>query len=59
MTEGKGSYIKTECGRNILDLTCGSQSQLFLTVGTQIWRSRFFGEFGPLTPDASFLLQLA
>ncbi|GAA5868471.1 hypothetical protein JCM3774_005390 [Rhodotorula dairenensis] len=23
MTEGRGSYIKTECGRNILDLTCG------------------------------------
>lgn len=26
MTEGRGSYIKTECGRTILDLTCGSQS---------------------------------
>ncbi|KWU45578.1 hypothetical protein RHOSPDRAFT_28732 [Rhodotorula sp. JG-1b] len=23
MTEGRGSYIKTECGRTILDLTCG------------------------------------
>ncbi|BGP43475.1 hypothetical protein JCM10449v2_007510 [Rhodotorula kratochvilovae] len=23
MTEGRGSYVKTECGRNILDFTCG------------------------------------
>ncbi|BGP11439.1 hypothetical protein JCM10049v2_007346 [Rhodotorula toruloides] len=23
MTEGKGTYIKTECGRTILDFTCG------------------------------------
>ncbi|GAA5901042.1 hypothetical protein JCM8208_007601 [Rhodotorula glutinis] len=23
MTEGKGSYLKTECGRTILDFTCG------------------------------------
>lgn len=32
MTEGRGSYIKTECGRNILDLTCGSQSPLSLLL---------------------------
>jgi len=30
MTEGKGSYIKTECGRTILDFTCGSA---FLPTG--------------------------
>jgi len=28
MTEGKGSYLKTECGRTILDFTCGSASSL-------------------------------
>lgn len=27
MTEGKGTYIKTECGRTILDFTCGSASK--------------------------------
>ena len=30
MTEGKGSYLKTECGRTILDFTCGSASSLSL-----------------------------
>lgn len=26
MASGKGSYVQTECGKNLLDFTCGSQS---------------------------------
>jgi hypothetical protein len=26
MSSGKGSYVQTECGRNLLDFTCGSTS---------------------------------
>lgn len=49
MTEGRGSYIKTECGRTILDLTCGSQSLLLSGVERHELRFWSFFENGP--PD--------